>query len=115
MLAVANTSNKELLNDNKEKKISCELMQHCLFYHYFAIQLVNCPFRLWSTVCTRFDVLWSLSQNNPLFTNDSYFDFENKKRPRLPKTVCMCVCVCVCGHVYVVYEDTNLYNNMGMT
>ncbi len=33
--------------------------------------------------------------------------------------VCMCVCVCVCvcvfGHVYVVYEDTNLYNDMGMT
>ncbi len=27
----------------------------------------------------------------------------------------VCVCVCVCGHVYVVYEDTNLYNNMGMT
>ncbi len=27
----------------------------------------------------------------------------------------MCVCVCVCGHVYVVYEDTNLYNDMGMT
>ncbi len=26
-----------------------------------------------------------------------------------------CVRVCVCGHVYVVYEDTNLYNNMGMT
>ncbi len=25
------------------------------------------------------------------------------------------VCVCVCGHVYVVYEDTNLYNDMGMT
>ncbi len=30
-----------------------------------------------------------------------------------------CVCVCVCGgggggHVYVVYEDTNLYNDMGM-
>ncbi len=30
-------------------------------------------------------------------------------------SVCVCVCVCVCGHVYVVYEDTNLYNNMGMT
>ncbi len=31
--------------------------------------------------------------------------------------VCWCVCVvlCVCGHVYVVYEDTNLYNDMGMT
>ncbi len=29
--------------------------------------------------------------------------------------VCVCVCVCVCGHVYVVYEDTNLYNDMGMT
>ncbi len=32
----------------------------------------------------------------------------------------MCVCVysiyvCVCGHFYVVYEDTNLYNDMGMT
>ncbi len=26
-----------------------------------------------------------------------------------------CVCVCVCVRVYVVYEDTNLYNNMGMT
>ncbi len=34
--------------------------------------------------------------------------------------VCVCVCVwcCVCGvcvRVYVVYEDTNLFNNMGMT
>ncbi len=27
----------------------------------------------------------------------------------------MCVCVCVCVRVYVVYEDTNLYNDMGMT
>ncbi len=28
--------------------------------------------------------------------------------------VCVCVCVvCVCVRVYVVYEDTNLYNNMG--
>ncbi len=30
----------------------------------------------------------------------------------------MCLCVCVWGgggHVYVVYEDTNLYNDMGMT
>ncbi len=32
--------------------------------------------------------------------------YENKR---------VCVCVCVCGHVYVVYEDTNLYNDMGMT
>ncbi len=30
-------------------------------------------------------------------------------------SLCACVCVCVCGHVYVVYEDTNLYNDMGMT
>ncbi len=31
--------------------------------------------------------------------------------------VCVCVCesVCVCVRVYVVYEDTNLFNNMGMT
>ncbi len=28
---------------------------------------------------------------------------------------CVCARVCVCGHVYVVYEDTNLYNDMGMT
>ncbi len=27
----------------------------------------------------------------------------------------MSVCVCVCGHVYVVYKDTNVYNDMGMT
>ncbi len=25
------------------------------------------------------------------------------------------VCVCVLWHVYVVYEDTNLCNDMGMT
>ncbi len=41
--------------------------------------------------------------------------------PKSVKFVCVCVCVCVhvcacvCGHVYVVYEDTNLYNDMGMT
>ncbi len=29
--------------------------------------------------------------------------------------MCECECVCVCGHVYVVYEDTNLNNDMGMT
>ncbi len=29
--------------------------------------------------------------------------------------MCERVCVCVCGYVYVVYEDTNLYNDMGMT
>ncbi len=28
---------------------------------------------------------------------------------------CVCVCVCGGGRVYVVYEDTNLYNDMGMT
>ncbi len=30
-------------------------------------------------------------------------------------SVRVCVCVCVCGHVYVVYEDTNVYNDMGIT
>ncbi len=35
--------------------------------------------------------------------------------------MCVCVCVracvrvCVRAHVYVVYEDTHLYNDMGMT
>ncbi len=28
---------------------------------------------------------------------------------------CVHACVRVCGHVYVVYEGTNLYNDMGMT
>ncbi len=28
---------------------------------------------------------------------------------------CLRACVCVCGHVYVVYEDTSLYNDMGIT
>ncbi len=27
----------------------------------------------------------------------------------------VCVCVSVCVHAYVVYEDTNVYNDMGMT
>ncbi len=27
----------------------------------------------------------------------------------------VCVCVCVCARVFVTYEDTNLYNDMGMT
>ncbi len=36
--------------------------------------------------------------------------------------VCVCVCVCVarartraCVHVYVVYEDTHVYNDKGMS
>ncbi len=29
--------------------------------------------------------------------------------------MCERECVCVCVHVYVVYEDTNLYNDMGIT
>ncbi len=40
---------------------------------------------------------------------------ERARTVNFLQTVCVCVCVCVCGHVYVVYEDTNLYNDMGMT
>ncbi len=29
--------------------------------------------------------------------------------------VCVCVSVCVCVLVFVVYGDTNLFNDMGMT
>ncbi len=29
--------------------------------------------------------------------------------------VCACMHACVRAYVYVVYEDTNLYNDMGMT
>ncbi len=28
---------------------------------------------------------------------------------------CVCVCVCVRARVFVTYEDTNLYNDMGVT
>ncbi len=44
--------------------------------------------------------------------NENKKAFINKKTGTKRK---VCVCVCVCGHVYVVYEDTNLYNDMGMT
>ncbi len=37
------------------------------------------------------------------------------ERERLREMDCVCVCVCVFVRVYVVYEDTNLYNDMGMT
>ncbi len=33
---------------------------------------------------------------------------------RLTSGLCVFVCVC-CVHVYVVYEDTDVYNDMGMT
>ncbi len=39
----------------------------------------------------------------------------DRERTEKRKRDTVCVCVCVCGHVYVVYEDTNLYNDMGMT
>ncbi len=40
---------------------------------------------------------------------------RERERERERECESVCVCVCVCGHVYVVYEDTNLYNDMGMT
>ncbi len=46
----------------------------------------------------------------------NYILIFNKKTVILNMCVCgvvWCVCVCVC--VCVVYEDTNLYNDMGMT
>ncbi len=54
-----------------------------------------------------FDPLHMLTSIFYLFVQFFFIYFE---------FVCVCVCVCVCvGHVYVVYEDTNLYNDMGMT
>ncbi len=39
----------------------------------------------------------------------------NFRSLRVLVCVCVCVFVCVCCvHVYVVYEDTNVYNDMGM-
>ncbi len=46
------------------------------------------------------------SSDITFYWHSSLFNFYNHIK---------CVCVCVCGHVYVVYEDTNLYNDMGMT
>ncbi len=48
-------------------------------------------------------------------------NINNRPASSMKRVECVCVCacvrvcVCVCGHVYVVYEDTNLYNDMGMT
>ncbi len=38
----------------------------------------------------------------------------NFRSVRVCVLVRVCVCVC-CVHVYVVYEDTNVYNDMGIT
>ncbi len=41
--------------------------------------------------------------------------FKCKTIINMKQTKNVCVYVCVWGHVYVVYEDTNLYNDIGMT
>ncbi len=44
-----------------------------------------------------------------------FFDLSaNFRSMRVCVLVRVCVCVC-CVHVYVVYEDTSVYNDMGMT
>ncbi len=48
--------------------------------------------------------MWKKLRGMNTFTRHSIYIYIN-----------IYVCVCVCGHVYVVYEDTNLYNDMGMT
>ncbi len=69
-----------------------------------------CPVWTWAEPYESFDKLkwWEYL----LFTQALVYH-------NLCKFVCgfnrMKMCVCVCGHVYVVYEDTNLYNDMGMT
>ncbi len=45
---------------------------------------------------------------------------RERERESVCVCVCMCMCVCVCVRVHVctflvTYEDTNLYNDMGMT
>ncbi len=70
--------------------------------------------------------MWMMCQNTCIWQTSSpeYFKLAqgvfkmrtlNKNHVWSSLCVCVCVCVCVCGHVYVVYEDTNLYNDMGMT
>ncbi len=49
-------------------------------------------------------------------SNDSFRQMIHSRVKQVPVLMNgVCVCVCVCVRVYVVYEDTNLYNNMGMT
>jgi len=35
--------------------------------------------------------------------------------PHRDSNNCVCVCVRVCVLVFMIYEDTNLYNDMGIT
>ncbi len=75
-------------------------------------------------------VSWFKNIQISLYKQD-LLGFNLWKDPQKPWYECVCVCVCgvcvvcvwgvcgvcvcVCVHVYVVYEDTNLYNDMGMT
>ncbi len=59
-----------------------------------------------------FDVLW-LCYLYFCYLDDGYIVWVSVLYvPEPMNHVCVCVC---CVRVYVVYEDTNLYNNMGMT
>ncbi len=46
---------------------------------------------------------------------DCWPNFDSTATESEGDVTSVCVWLCVCGHVYVVYEDTNLYNDMGMT
>ncbi len=62
-------------------------------------------------------VQWRTLQINSINTwdTDKLYNVKVCVCVRACVRACVRVCVCVCGHVYVVYEDTNLYNDMGMT
>ncbi len=60
----------------------------------------------------RFPCFSNISADHKKFV---YFQYFNCLSVCVCECECECKCVCVCGHVYVVYEDTNLYNDMGIT
>lgn len=77
------------------------MMQH---YLYFTI-LLKFKWQLalldYGVVSTRSDTLWSLWQNNPPFTNDSFFDLKKIQRDQNNKVAqdrFVCVCVEWLGH-----------------
>ncbi len=74
----------------------------------------------WIYLIQEFHNLSWITEINELFHDIIiYWDAPVLSGPAISMcvSVCVCVCmrVCVCVHVYVVYEDTNLYNDMGMT
>ncbi len=74
------------------------VLLHDIFIYYTCDYVSYTYFTVFVVECVCFEIFW-------LTSGLCVFVFV---------CILMCVCVC-CVHVYVVYEDTNVYNDMGMT